>query len=112
LIKQLEIIDNIITNLTFAVFPIDDFTGTKPLGKIRVYISEIEYEGIINHSGYYLFLNLQDKLLDNDNIFIIQSLEQYYQDKSVVFSKDDISTKGLVFQENLIPSVFYPFLHS
>ena len=98
--------------MTFAVLPVDDFTGKKPLGKIRVYINELKYEGIVNKSGYHLFLDLQYKLLDNGNIFIIKSLEQYYQEKSKVFSKNDISTNNLVFQENLIPSVSYPFTHN
>lgn len=108
----MEIIDSIITNLTFAVLPVDDFTGKNPLGKIRVYINELNYEGIINKSGYHLFLDLQDKLLENGNIFIIKSVEQYYQEKSKIFSKDDITTNNRVFQENLIPSVSYPFSHN
>ena len=108
----MEILDSIITNLTFAVLPVDDFTGKNPLGKIRVYINELNYESIFNRSGYHLFLDIQDKLLDNGNMFIIKSVEQYYQEKSKIFSKDDITTNNLVFQENLIPSVYYPFSHN
>jgi hypothetical protein len=48
-------------------------------------------------------------LLDNGNVLIVESVEQYYQNKSIIFSKDDITTNKLVFQINLIPSGSYPF---
>jgi len=95
--------------MTFAVLPIDDFTGECPLGKIKIYFNHIKYESATNSSGYYLFLNLQDALLDSGNILKLESVEQYYQEKSITFSKDDITTNNLVFQINLGPSGSYPF---
>jgi hypothetical protein len=111
-INCLQIIDSIITNLTFAVFPVDDFTGEKPLGKIRVYLNGIKYEGVLNRSGYHLFLNLQDSILDDGNVLTIKSVQQYYQEKTKIFSKDEISANNLVFKVDLIPSASYPFAHN
>jgi hypothetical protein len=105
----LQILDTMVTDLTFAVLPIDDFTGERPLGKIKIYFNHIKYESATNSSGYYLFLNLQDALLDSGNVLTFESVEQYYQEKSIIFSKDDITTNNLVFQINLVPSGSYPF---
>ncbi|WP_269849737.1 hypothetical protein [Methanosarcina horonobensis] len=41
--------------LSFAVGVIDDYTGQKPLGKIRMEIKETGKKAFQNLSGYYFF---------------------------------------------------------
>lgn len=49
-----------VSNLSFAVLPVDDFTGEQPIGSIRVSTKDPDRQGILNKSGYYLFLDLDN----------------------------------------------------
>ena len=72
--------EKITTNLGFAVWPIDDFTGGPPFGRVRIWLEEIGLEGFANASGYYLFLDIDDKLPDIGTV-TASSYEGYYKIK-------------------------------
>lgn len=106
----MEIHESLQTDLTCAVLLVDDFTGKTPLGRLKVAINkEIGRYGIANRSGYYLFLNLKDRLLDSsENTISVESQENYYQGKVIFFSKAEIANNPVV-TINLFPSTSYPF---
>lgn len=51
--------DALVTNLSFAIWLIDDYTKNKPIGRIQVEIKEISRKAFRNLSGYYCFTNLE-----------------------------------------------------
>jgi hypothetical protein len=103
----MEILESIRSDLTLAALPIDDLTGKMPLGKLRVIVKELGYDGILNKSGYYIFLDSNDKLLDI-NTLTVESKEKYYREASVLVSKDSLEN-NLVVRVDLFPSASYPF---
>jgi hypothetical protein len=90
--------------------PIDDFTGRSPIGKLKIFIKELEYASIPNRSGYYLFLDLNEKLTD-DHTLVIESEEKYYIKQSIPIK--DVMGHILKSQPevkiSLIPNSSYPF---
>jgi hypothetical protein len=97
-----------ITDMTFAVLPEDDFTGEAPIGKLNVSIKEIDYAPVINRSGYYLFLNLEDKLPDNNTLIVESDSRKYYHDQQISLLKADITNHSVV-RVVLLPTSAYPF---
>lgn len=99
--------EKVSTNLTFAVWPIDDFTNGPPLGGIRIWIREISQEAIKNVSGYYLFLDI-DEILPTTFTVSASSYEGYYRDQSITIAKSELhGDKALTLR--LVPSTAYPF---
>lgn len=101
---------SLIRRLTFAVFPLDDFTGKSPIGKLKVAIKELGYAAILNKSGYYLFLDLDEKLED-DHTLVIESEEKYYDKQSIPIKdvKEHDLENNPELQVSLIPNSSYPF---
>jgi hypothetical protein len=102
----------VIRHLTLAVLPTDDFVSRRPIGKIKVFIKELEdYVPITSKSGYYLFLDIHDRLEDHYTV-TIESEEKYYLKKSITIreikeQQDLQKNPGIELQ--LIPSASYPF---
>jgi hypothetical protein len=94
-------------NLTFSVFPIDDLMNQRPIGKVRIQLLEIGLDGMVNEDGYFVFLNIADRLPKNNTI-VITSFEKYYRDMIFTVSKDKL-IKQHVITTKLFPSSSYPF---
>lgn len=107
----MEILEGTRTDLTCAVLLIDDLTGMPPIGRMKVEMSEPEFKGILNRSGYYLFLNLNDKLLDVNSMIIVSDNNgnKYYQDRLLSLSKIEIAVNYPVIEVELLPATSYPF---
>jgi len=100
-----------ITNLSFAIFTIDDFTRRRAVGKVDVFLKRglEESPAILNPSGYYLFLNIAGDLAEivirSDNYFEINetiNLEERRRD-------DPSFAMHPVIPYALIPNSAYPF---
>jgi hypothetical protein len=103
---------SIIRNLTIAVLPKDDFIGQKPIGRLKVFVKELEdHIPIINKSGYYVFLDINNKLED-DHSLVIESEEKFYFRKSITIREikqlQDLKTNPAI-EISLIPNASYPF---
>src|SRR5215211_520300 len=100
-----------ITNLSFAIFPFDDFTHKRPTGDVEVLLRNgvAESHSIPNSSGYYLFLDIlgerHDIVIRSDKYFeatkTIDLVELRTQDASFV--------KNPVIPIPLLPNASYPF---
>lgn len=99
------------SNLSFAVLPIDDFTGDRPIDLITISIKEPYHEAIVNNSGYYLFPDLDESAKYTVNIE--SDSEIYIVSETTI----DLATlrKDPNFQNNpivsitLLPNTSYPF---
>src|SRR5438067_1834824 len=102
---------SLVNNLSFAVFPIDDFTGERPASGIKVSLKEPYREGILNNSGYYLFLDLEN---DAKYTIVIQSdTEQYANSETTIdlatLRQDPNFQKNPVVSILLLPTTAYHF---
>jgi hypothetical protein len=103
--------EEIVTNLSFAILPIDDFTGERPLDRTSISVKKFDIDGIINSSGHYLFFDL---VIKGKYTLIIQSdskkyLEmEYLVDLDLLYQDPDFRSNPVV-TVRLIPSPSYPF---
>lgn len=113
---------SIVTNLSFAIFPYDDFTNTRPIGHVEVVsirdngagssnLREEKggYKGIQNSSGFYLFLDIA-----YDKHLIVIKSDRYFEvnktiDLSQLRSQDPSFVKNPVIPITLLPNPSYPF---
>jgi hypothetical protein len=100
-----------ITNLSFAIFPIDDFTGKAAIGKVDIFLKRglEEIPAILNPSGYYLFLDISgdthEIIIKSDNYFEMSKTINLEEER-----RDDPSfAKHPVIPFALIPNSAYPF---
>jgi hypothetical protein len=102
---------SLVSNLSFAVLAVDDFTGEQPLGGVRVSTKDPDHQGILNNSGYYLFLDLDNTAKYKVKISTESGL--YAASETIV----DLATlrRDPNFQINpvivikLLPNASYPF---
>jgi len=96
--------DQIISyKLSFAVFLLDDYTGKKPIGRIKVSLEGVDGKSVRNRSGYYLFLNLTGVELR------IRVTADYYFSETIPLKLSDLDPEHPVVDIMLKPTPFYPF---
>ncbi|MEC4675486.1 MAG: hypothetical protein VST72_01000 [Nitrospirota bacterium] len=95
--------DTLSTNLTLAVWVVDDFTLCGPLGPIRVVIKEGDIKAFRNLGGYYLFT---DMAAGNYTVAIESDL--YYSREKIV-DTSLLDPKNPVLPVVIKPKTAYPF---
>lgn len=95
--------DTLSTNLTLAVWLVDDFTMREPLGPIRVMIKEGDINAFRNLGGYYLFT---DMAAGNYTVGIESDL--YYTGEKTV-DTSVLDPKNPVVPVVMKPKTAYPF---
>jgi hypothetical protein len=102
---------SIVQNLSFAVLLVDDFTGANVTTAITVSLKEPYREGILNNSGYYLFLDLDNSA--KYTIVVELDLNLYaVSEKTIdlaILRQDPNFQKNPVVSINLLPNTSYPF---
>lgn len=91
------------TRLSLAVLLIDDYTGQRPTGRVKVYLEGLEWENAGNRSGYYLFPDLPGSR------YRVRVEAEYYFDESAPVNLPDLDSKNPVLQIKLKPKPSYPF---
>src|SRR5574337_81514 len=92
-----------ITNLSLAVWLIDDFTKKEPIGHIKVELKEKDGEAVRNLSGYYLFNDLAA-----GNYTVSVESDVYFAEEKVV-NMPLPDPKNPVVEIVLKPRPAYPF---
>lgn len=103
--------EQIISNLSFAVLPIDDFTGERPIDRMSILIKQFGINDVINSSGHYLFFDLDNK---GKYTLIIKSNSKKYLDIEYLIDLDQLNQNpdfknNPVITIRLTPSPYYPF---
>ncbi|NOY65345.1 MAG: carboxypeptidase-like regulatory domain-containing protein [Nitrospirae bacterium] len=96
-------VDVIFTRLSFAVWPVDDYTKKEPVGRISVMIKQGDGKAVKNLSGYYTFTNLPDGIYT----VVIESDWYFSEEKAVDISLLD--SRKPVVEIELKPKPSYPF---
>jgi hypothetical protein len=91
-------------NLSFAVWLIDDFTKSKPIGNIKIQIKELNEKAVRNLSGYYCFTDLE---VGNYTVSINSDL--YLPMEKTIDISSFPDPKNPVLEIALKPSPRYPF---
>lgn len=92
------------TNLSFAVWLIDEHTKGKPIGNINVQIKEIDKKAVRNLSGYFLFVNL------DPGEYSVSIDSDYYFPKEIKINTSSFPDgKNPVTEISLTPKPDYPF---
>jgi hypothetical protein len=71
--------DKIFTDLSIALWLIDDYTGEEPVGPIKVIIKKSKIKGFKNLSGYYIFTDLAD-----GNYTVDIESDFYFNEESII----------------------------
>ncbi len=95
--------DVITTNLSVAIWLVDDYTKREPIGNINVRIMEISRKAVKNPSGYYVFNDLE-----TGKYTVVIESDFYFVQKNVV-SIPHQDQKMPVVEITLIPKPSYPF---
>ncbi len=99
--------------LSFAVWPIDDYTQREPLGKVLVRLKEGNIKAVKNLSGYHTFSGLPD-----DTYTLIVEPEHYFpreipvslkEGNIITVKKPFIKLEEPVIKIDLMPRPFYLF---
>ena len=91
------------TKLAFTVFPLDDYSKGKPIGRVDVSLKGRKEKPIRNLSSYYLFLDLPG------DTYTVQVRSDYYFDEETEISLHDLDPKNPVVNVTLMPKPSYPF---
>ncbi|HII02534.1 TPA: hypothetical protein HA351_13095 [Methanosarcinaceae archaeon] len=91
-------------NLSFAVWPVDDYTQKGALGKIRVRLKEGNIKAVKNLSGYQTFSGLPD-----DTYTLSVEPELYFPEERKVDTSTYSGSKEPVIEIPLKPRPLYPF---
>lgn len=102
---------SIVEKPSFAVWLVDDFTGANPATGMTVLIKEPYRKGILNSSGYYLFLDLDDSAkytiaVESDSP--LYAISEKIVDLAIL-NQDPIFQKNPVVSITLVPTTSYPF---
>lgn len=92
------------TELSLAVWPVDGYTGGRPLGTLRVGVDGLDVEPIRNPSGYHLFL---DVTVGDEPVITVDD----DQDRYLPF-REKVSLIGVeppAVPITLVPAPAYPF---
>ncbi len=91
-------------NLSFAVWPVDDYTQKEPIGKVRVRLKEGNIKAVKNLSGYHTFSGLPDSTYT-----LSVEPELYFPEERVVDTSSYSGSKEPVIEILLRPRPLYPF---
>jgi hypothetical protein len=94
-------------SLSFAVWPVDDYTKKEPLGEVRVTLKGENIQSIKavkNLSGYYIFPDLTE----GEYTLSVES-NPYFSEERVVDTRSLANSKEPVVQIVLKPRPLYPF---
>jgi hypothetical protein len=102
---------SLLENLSFAVLLVDDFTGANPTSGITVSIKDPYREGIVNISGYHLFLDLDENakytiVVEPDPTLYVVSETTI---DLAILRQDPNFQKNPVVSIDLLPNTSYPF---
>lgn len=95
--------DVITTNLSFAVWLIDEYTEKRSLGHMRVIIKGENIKGISNINGYYIFTNL------DTGTYEIEIVSDFYFTGEETINMATLAPKNPVVEVTLRPRPAYPF---
>lgn len=90
--------------LSFAVWPIDDYTQKAPLGKVRIRLKEGNIKAVKNLSGYHTFSGLPD-----GTYTLSVEPDLYFPEERVVDTSTYSGSKEPVIEIPLRPRPLYPF---
>ena len=96
------------TKLSLAILPYDDFTGQITTRKLAVSTKGTRNEAVLNSTGYYLFLDIENNINggSNENHITIAVDSEYF----IPFEKLPINLKEMIenhinFQRNPVVEV-------
>jgi hypothetical protein len=95
--------DVITTNLTFAVWLVDEFTQQRPVGAAQVMLKDGNVKAPQNLSGYFLFNDLAP------GIYTVRSELEFYHPAEETVDTTTLDPKSPVLQIVLKPAPQYPF---
>lgn len=95
--------DILTTNLSIAVWLIDEYTKEKPIGHVKVMIKEGNIKAFKNLSGYYCFIGMAT------GSYTINITSDCYFPKEISIDTSALDFKNPVVQIELIPLPSYPF---
>ncbi|HEX3034027.1 MAG TPA: hypothetical protein VHT73_02705 [Thermodesulfobacteriota bacterium] len=95
--------DVISTNLSLAVWLVDDYTQKTPAGYVNVKVKEGNVKAVKNLSGYYLFTDLP-----SGNYTVVSESGYYFSEETPV-NTSLLDPKNPVLQIILKPRPAYPF---
>lgn len=95
--------DVISTNLSLAVWLVDDYTQKTPAGYVNVKVKEGNVKAVKNLSGYYLFTDLLP-----GNYTVVSESDFYFSEETPV-NTSLLDPKNPVLQIILKPKPAYPF---
>ncbi len=101
--STLKVVNVITTNLSVAIWLIDDYTQREPIGKSKVAIMEGNVKAIRNPSGYYVFNDLEA----GEYEVIIES--RFYFSEKIGVNIPHSDQKMPVIEITLTPKPSYPF---
>lgn len=96
--------DVLFSRLSFAVRLIDDYTKDKPVGRIRVMITETGKKAVRSLSGYYCFTDLE-----TGNCTVSIDSELYFLERIIVDASSFPDPKNPVLEISLKPKPVYLF---
>jgi len=96
--------ESITKKLSAVIIPIDDFSGDRPHGRVRVTIEGCAVKPVKTPGGFYVFV----KLLPGSYRFMIES-DYYLPFSGELIVSQDNAERPPVVDARLIPSVSYPF---
>jgi hypothetical protein len=89
--------------LSFAVALIDEYTGKRPIGDVRVFIQDQNLKALKNLSGYFFFLDLLD------GTYQVQVESEHYFERQITVNVPEPDPLNPVESITLMPTPSYPF---
>lgn len=93
----------LVTRVSLAVALVDSYTNEQPVGRVRVLLKELSRKGILNPSGYFLFLNVPD------GIYTLRVESEHYLDEELFLSLPSSPPGNPLVNIFLQPQPSYPF---
>jgi hypothetical protein len=92
------------SNLSFAVLPVDDFTGERPLEKVSISIKELGIEGTLNSGGYHLFFDLNN---NTKYTVLVKSDSKNYLDVEEIVDLAQLRQNPNFKKNPVVPIILY-----
>lgn len=93
--------ETLVTRVSIAVMLIDGYTNERPIGRVHVLLKELSRSGMLNPSGYFLFLNIPA------DVYTLRVESEHYRDEEFVWPTSPPEENPLV--RILLPRPSYPF---
>ncbi len=101
--KEVVLDATFVTRVSLAAALTDSFTKGQPIGRVRVLLEELSREGILNPSGYFLFLNIPD------GSYTLRVESENYLDEELSLSIPSSPPENPLLSVFLNPRPSYPF---